>query len=322
MKIKITGTVNIESEFNDNIFNDNIGGLNSLATNREYTKPMVQTWYYTNINNFDLWIKDKDIPIPVTYSNKLFSTEPLGLYIVKRYNIRYENRFKLNALLRYILTSESEHIIANKDEIAELINEHLQNTESYGEDFILRYVYFIPKSVLDYYKILETNSFLIARSLSEMSEYESTRGLKDNIKKLVIELTYLNDNNEDLHFKALGTDVVLKSSGKYGNRGIIVKLKNGYGDIIDYDVFQKDEFLATGLINDVVDSKYTDKIAEVGMARIKQRAEWMKYVIEHDISLHKLNAYIVNEETSKIKLDKEEVTLYKDAFKTLKDLIP
>ena len=322
MKIKITGTVNIESEFNDNIFNDNIGGLNSLATNREYTKPMVQTWYYTNINNFDLWIKDKDIPIPVTYSNKLFSTEPLGLYIVKRYNIRYENRFKLNALLRYILTSESEHIITNKDEVAELINEHLQNTENYGEDFILRYVYFIPKSVLDYYKILETNSFLIARSLSEMSEYESTRGLKDNIKKLVIELTYKSDNNDSITFKALGTDVTLKSFGKYGNRGITVKLKNGYGDIIDYDVFQKDEFLATGLINDVVDSKYTDKIAEVGMTRIKQRAEWMKYVIEHDISLHKLNAYIVNEETAKLKLDKEEVTLYKDAFKTLKDLIP
>jgi len=322
MKLNITGSLSVESEFNDNIFNDNIGGLNSLVTNKEYKEPMVKTWIYTNINNAEIWVKDNDIPIPATYSNRLFSSEQLGLYIVKRYCIRNENSFKLNTLLRYIAASIDDTININKNELTKLITDNLTNNDNYGENFVLRFKYFIPKHEIMSHRVIKSNNYIISTQLNNISDYENIGKVTNNVSKLKFELTYSNSNNNNLTFDVMGSELTLNANNPYSNGNVRVLIKNEDDVIIKENNYEEEEFRSIGLINNINDTKYSDKLSELGMANIKLKSAWLQYMVEHDISLNKLLAYIVNAETAKVKLDKEESALYRESLKFIKDMIP
>lgn len=322
MKLRLNGELSIETEFDDAIFNDNLGGINSLVTDIEYQQPMVKTWYYTNISNSEFWVKDSDIPIPVTYSNKLFSSEKLGVYIIKRYNIRYENKFKLNALLRYVLSNVDSTVDKNKDEIAKLITKQLKDIDSYGNNFILRFKYFIPKNILYDHRVVATKNYIIARQLNNITTYENVGEDSSNMSKIMFELKYYNRSNNDLILPIMDTEVILKANKSFGKGKVNITIKDNTEATLIERTYSEEEFKSIGLVNNVSDNKYSDKLAELGITEFKFKSDWLKYIVEHDISLHKLNAYAINEEIANVKLDKEEAVMYKDAIKILKDLIP
>lgn len=320
-----------ELRYGDKIFPTKMQYMDpDINEDYEYKEPHVRTWYYTNIEHYDVYVKD-DIPMPVRFNNNLhkYKTEP-GVFIIKRFSIPNGEIRMAADYIRYIGNADLDIPKEELNKIINKLNLTLEDTLN-NEPIVIRLVHFISKHRIDNSNIVLVDNLMLTKDMDLLSRRVSNeRGItaKGNNGSNLIKIDYYSNTESTLKINLLGRETTLYpfidksldldslvvsytgSNGKFNNFTILPEELDKFGIIKSEETIDEHELLKTY-------ANFKIEQLETANRKLKGIQEFRKYLIEHDISLQKLYAYIAKVETAKITLEKEEVSKMKELIKTV-----
>ena len=322
-----------EKLFNDTIFKNSDASLEStITTDAEFTAPMVQTWYYTNDQTLSAWVESDGIPMAVIYNSQMFNTskDDLGVYIIKRYHIREDNKHMLSSVRRFF----SEGVLPIEKESLKMIDEKLgsimDNYTVYQEDIIIRIVYFVPSEEVLSDEVISNKLFTVSNNINSMLAYLSGKKMsKRDLKGLHLFFQYYskNEKSKDIFIAGRKHTIHAETAPTFGEDHFRLITTDSTGYI------HKTEMLydLTLAKYNILDTEGQDRIrhhADVQIAALNLRSnkikainDWRKYLTDSETSIHKMLYAITNNEIAKTKLEKEELATVQDSLKFIKDLV-
>jgi len=329
-----------ETRYNDAVFKTgNIVGGDDLNHNKVYNEPNVKTWLLTNVENLNLIAYDGLMPVAVRYVKDMLklTLSSKGVYLINTYHIDRSNWILLRGI-RNIVESNT-FIMDDKDRMRVLakLDQYIDNEYVNSVELKIRLIQHVTlEEILKNDKVKMLN-YTISKSSSELiddnemgvgrivnwSEMKTKEYFKMYVKH------FSNKPNNKRRFFIAGEEVEIESapSGISDNERFHIIMTDHRGRVhvnktvcgtlpAKLDLFS-DEDMTT--IEKLTKSINTN--ASVELKKIEAAMLWRKYLIEKDISLHKLHAYITNLEINESKLEKEEVLKYKEILKFIKDLL-
>jgi len=328
-----------ELPFSDVIFKTNIlDHRSAIDENVEYINPSIKTWFYCNVDTQAAmpWIDSGGFPLRAVHSYNMFNehTYGKGVYIVKAFTIRPEMKSHINSL---VYTVQNNRMMLPKSEVASLLKylEEVASGNNYGRRITVRFVYFIPMSSIIKYKVVSCNGHRISLSIEDLyrdivaKEVTPIANSTHEEKGLTLVIKAKSKNNNRLRVNILDKEVSIPTVHTTDSCHLDTTMFYN-GKRVHSEKVYKDELSLTGLFaktrteSDLLKdyAEHQLQIANVVNTKIKAINDWRKYLIDQEISLHKLNAYVVNQATAEIKLEKEEISAFKDGINLLKTLIP
>jgi len=336
-----------EKSVNDIIFSSNeFDSRVTLEHDVEFNNPSVRTWFYTNIENRDVWVNDMSpLPILVPVNKNIMIKLKLFrkvVVIVKTYDFKFKNKNKYELIIKNILLDN----VVNEADKQKFIDSLLMLRDReipFGNKERIRLVYVIEEDELTNNKAVSIDNFLISLDVPEVIDdnvsstvspsnetLEPTMSLRADIdfvcysgKDITVDLF-----GKPLSFKCDDSKNLLKDYEEEDSLTITLKTSR---DKSYHGSFKRKDLRKMGvLLNETEEEKCSKnkhnlerdlKIIESMDKRFDNNLTVIKFLHEHNVSIHKLFSYIIREEAAILALEKDKLGIEKEEISTAKEFL-
>jgi len=335
-----------EKSVNDTIFSSNeFDSRVTLEHDVEFNNPSVRTWFYTNIENRDVWVNDMSpLPILVPVNKNIMIRLKIFrkvVIIVKTYDFKFKNKDKYELIIKNILLDN----VVNESDKQKFIDTLLMLRDRnipFGNKERIRLVYVIEEDELTNNKAVSIDNFLVSLDVPKINESivttkEQNTSILEPTMRLQANINYVSYSGKDLVVDLFGKP--LSFEGKRGDgRSIehfeddelLITLstsrnKNYHGSFKRKDL--RDMGVLLGEDNDDKCEKQNRnverdlKIIESMDKRFDNNLTVIKFLHEHNVSIHKLFSYIIREEAAILALEKDKLGIEKEEISTAKEFL-
>jgi len=330
-----------ETYVNDIVFKTgNIVGGDDIKHNIVYNEPNVKTWLLTNVENLNLIAYDGLMPVPVRYVTNMLkvSLGSKGLYLINSYHIDRSNWILLRGIRNIVESNTFIMDDNNRIKVLSKLDKYINNEYVSSMELKIRLIQHVTleeilkkdKVKMLNYTISKNSSMVIDENEKGLGKIANESDMKTKGYFNMFVKHYSNKPNNIRKFYIAGKEIAIKSelSGISDNerfhiimtdeRGVVKVNKTVCGRLpAKLDLFSEEDMTTVEKL-----SKGLGTSSTVELKKIEASMMWRKYLVEKDISLHKLHAYVTNLEINETKLKKEEVIGYKETLKFVKDLLP
>jgi len=327
-----------ELEYNDQIFKSDAVKYNgSVEDSKEYQQPHVRTWFYTNVEK-DVWILEDEFPICIPYTKHLFPIPKFskGIFIIKKYEIPSDKLYSIYGIIKYLESSELYISEGDKNEIINYLDRVMSSVTPIN-NVNVRLVTFIPMEEVNKRSILSFRNYRLANKIEHLYK-ESIRPYTKNRDGAGILIHLSICSNDDYIPLFIGgnevriipehIDFISSDTNTIGHVYCDIYDKRT-GEpigsyITDYKGENNDPLIDSISIIDraSMNIDYLEHNRKYLTEKMSEIINLRKHKLDHEVSLHKANAYNINNESNIVKLEKEEVGRYKEELKMVKDLLP